>query len=225
MFAASVSLTDGVLAIRGSSGADHVEIATSMTMRKSANRIITNDTAVLLNGNVHRFDSSAIKAIVVKLGAGNDTFDLRQGELARYVTTNGKHVPTRCDWTLKAEGGDGDDVLIGSRGNETLMGGKGDDSLNGSWGNDATYGDAGNDVLTEDSGRDRIDGGSGNDDIVLMGDSSVGQPTKIYGGSGRDRVFNVSSSGRAWMSSIAVQLVAKNHEGLKHAWPLGWQPA
>ena len=49
---------------------------------------------------------------------------------------------------LTANGGDGDDILIGSPGNDTLSGGAGDD------------------VLIGDGGQDVLDGGPGNNTII-----------------------------------------------------------
>jgi Ca2+-binding RTX toxin-like protein len=46
-----------------------------------------------------------------------------------------------------ANGGDGDDVLIGSAGNDTLHGGNGDDVLNGNGGVDVLDGGPGNNVI------------------------------------------------------------------------------
>ena len=48
---------------------------------------------------------------------------------------------------LTANGGDGDDVLIGSPGNDTLTGGAGDDVLIGGGGQDVLDGGPGNNVL------------------------------------------------------------------------------
>jgi Ca2+-binding RTX toxin-like protein len=51
-----------------------------------------------------------------------------------------------------ANGGDGDDVLIGSAGNDTLNGGNGDDVLIGGPGQDALDGGPGNNILIQDGG-------------------------------------------------------------------------
>jgi len=51
---------------------------------------------------------------------------------------------------LTANGGDGDDVLIGSAGNDTLTGGAGDDVLIGGPGLDNLDGGTGDDILIQD---------------------------------------------------------------------------
>ena len=48
---------------------------------------------------------------------------------------------------LTADGGDGDDVLIGSAGNDTLTGGAGDDVLIGGAGQDVLDGGPGNNIV------------------------------------------------------------------------------
>jgi Ca2+-binding RTX toxin-like protein len=53
---------------------------------------------------------------------------------------------------LTANGGDGDDVLVGSAGNDTLNGGNGDDVLIGGPGQDTLDGGPGNNVLIQDGG-------------------------------------------------------------------------
>ena len=50
---------------------------------------------------------------------------------------------------LTANGGDGDDVLIGSAGNDILNGGAGDDVLNGGPGQDILDGGTGNNILIQ----------------------------------------------------------------------------
>lgn len=74
------------------------------------------------------------------------------------------------------QGGDGNDVLIGSArnhdrllggpGNDTLFGGDGRDILNGGEGADRLAGGAGDDQLTPGPGADAVDGGPGTDTLV-----------------------------------------------------------
>ena len=57
---------------------------------------------------------------------------------------------------LTADGGDGDDVLIGSDGNDVLLGGPGDDVLVGGPGTDTIDGGDGDDVEIQSFGADRV---------------------------------------------------------------------
>jgi Ca2+-binding RTX toxin-like protein len=50
---------------------------------------------------------------------------------------------------LTADGGEGDDVLVGGAGNDTLLGGTGDDILIGNGGNDTLDGGPGNNVVIQ----------------------------------------------------------------------------
>ncbi|MFN7053178.1 MAG: calcium-binding protein, partial [Gemmobacter sp.] len=76
-----------------------------------------------------------IVADIIAMGAGNDT----------------------------AEGGGGDDQLIGEGGNDTLDGGADDDVLDGGEGTDALEGGVGDDGLLGGAGADDLDGGTGDD--------------------------------------------------------------
>jgi Ca2+-binding RTX toxin-like protein len=68
---------------------------------------------------------------------------------------------------LAANGGDGDDDLLGGAGNDTLSGDGGNDKLNGRGGNDTLNGGAGDDELTGGPGVDVLDGGPG-DNILIQ---------------------------------------------------------
>src|SRR5262249_21686885 len=61
-------------------------------------------------------------------------------------------------------GGDGDDVLIGSPGNDTLTGGNGDD------------------VLIGGGGQDVLDGGPGNNTVIASATTGGGSPTAALPG-------------------------------------------
>ena len=71
--------------------------------------------------------------LIVTAGAGDD--------VVQASTLTGGAIQ------LTANGGDGDDILIGSPGNDTLLGGAGDDILIGSSGQDVLDGGPGNNVV------------------------------------------------------------------------------
>ncbi|AHE55184.1 hypothetical protein NX02_17550 [Sphingomonas sanxanigenens DSM 19645 = NX02] len=92
-----------------------------------------------------------------------------------------------------ANGGSGDDVilgndvrniLIGNAGDDTLMGRAGDDILYGYAGNDVLEGGDGNDTLRGGLGNDTLDGGDGNDSLLGEEGDNI-----LIGGAGRDTVY------------------------------------
>ena len=88
-----------------------------------------------------RYRTTEVSRIRFNGGRGNDTF------------INFTSLPT------EANGGDGDDTLIGGSGNDVLRGGNGNDTLRGGFGHDKLYGEAGEDRLFGDAGNDTLDGG------------------------------------------------------------------
>ncbi len=78
-------------------------------------------------------------------------------------------------------GGDGNDVLIGSKGRDALYGGAGADTLRGGRGNDRLHGGDGDDLLSGDLGNDILAGHGGSD--LLIGGMN---PDTLRGGSGED---------------------------------------
>jgi Ca2+-binding RTX toxin-like protein len=97
-------------------------------------------------------------------------------------------------------GGQGPDTFLGAAGKDVLYGGLGNDRLNGAGGNDKVLGEAGSDRLYGGDGNDYIDGGSsldrmdlgngldtafggGGDDLFYAIDSTKDE---LYGASGRD---------------------------------------
>jgi Ca2+-binding RTX toxin-like protein len=63
---------------------------------------------------------------------------------------------------LTADGGDGDDILIGSAGNDTLLGGNGDDVLIGGAGTDVLDGGPGNNIVIQSATVAPMSSNSGN---------------------------------------------------------------
>jgi Ca2+-binding RTX toxin-like protein len=92
-----------------------------------------------------------------------------------------------------ADGGEGDDYLIGGSVADTLIGGAGNDRLEGGDGNDTLVGGAGVDLLYGQAGEDYLDGG-GDDDKLFGGDDAdtiIGGSDDdfIEGGAGNDQIF------------------------------------
>ena len=66
----------------------------------------------------------------------------------------------------EVDGGDADDVLVGSAGANGLAGRSGDDRISGLGGNDILYGDTGVDTIDGGDGNDTLDGGCMDDTIT-----------------------------------------------------------
>ncbi|MCA8997325.1 MAG: VCBS repeat-containing protein [Planctomycetaceae bacterium] len=96
------------------------------------------------------------------------------------------------DLPITADGGEGNDFLMGGtlgdtlsggNGNDEIDGGKGDDQINGGGGNDILRGGDGNDTILGGADRDLIYGGDGNDNL-----SGQGGIDAIEGGAGDDQL-------------------------------------
>jgi Ca2+-binding RTX toxin-like protein len=92
-----------------------------------------------------------------------------------------------------ADGGDGDDTLIGGTSRDILFGGPGHDHLNGWTNQDVLYGEGGNDYLVGDEGNDYLYGGDLNDTLVGgAGDDRLYggyHDDALYGGTGCDQLY------------------------------------
>ena len=91
--------------------------------------------------------------------------------------------------SLTADGGDGNDVLLGGAGNDTLLGGAGDDVLNGGPGVDVLDGGTGDNVLIQGAG------------FAAVGSASAATaafapvPSLVYSGTAGADTISVTQSG------------------------------
>ena len=149
----------------------------------------------------------AAAPLVINGTAGADIIEIAQTATAYVVTVNGvaKQHPIANVSNIDVKCGDGDDILIGSpelilgfyadggNGNDRMIGGQGPDTMGGAAGKDVLYGGLGNDRLNGaggndkvlgEAGSDRVYGGDGND--YMDGGSSV---DRLYLGNGLDTAF------------------------------------
>jgi Ca2+-binding RTX toxin-like protein len=156
--------------VNGTAGDDMVHISKAQGLAGLAGLYEVN-----VNGESQFLTAEQLGASTFNLGKGNDKLvvdsDVKVG-----VTANG---------------GKGNDTLIGGGGNDTLNGGKGadnilgqggDDTLNGGHGQDTLLGQNGNDTLNGGRARDHIYGGGGNDQLNGGGGSD-----DVKGGAGDDK--------------------------------------
>ena len=133
----------------------------------------------------------------VDMGAGNDTFDNRAGDVDGDVLLGAgdDFYDGRLDAYVTGAilGGDGDDVIYGGHNADLIEGGENNDELRGNGGDDEIRGDNGDDMMLGNDGDDEIIGGNGNDSLfggrgndVLNGGNDN---DRINGGDGDDRII------------------------------------
>jgi Ca2+-binding RTX toxin-like protein len=128
------------------------------------------DFTVTANGTRVRFDRvnpapfsldiGACENLVLNANGGNDTLGCT-GNLAPLIQ-------------ITADGGTGEDTLLGSNGADVLLGGDGNDFIDGNQGNDTALLGAGEDVFQWDpgDGNDTIEGQAGNDTLQFNGSAA-----------------------------------------------------
>jgi Ca2+-binding RTX toxin-like protein len=151
------SLTGLTVTVTGTSSADHISIVDD---EDSGNLDVT------LNGKTETYNDALVQYVYVFCGAGNDSLDASQAPENIY-----------------ADGGAGNDNLIGGESNDTLTSGAGKNTLYGGDGDDRLNGSGGHDFINGEAGNDRIYG-NGGDDILLGGDNT----DRIWGGDGDDQI-------------------------------------
>lgn len=107
-------------------------------------------STVINNGSITGTSGTA-----VSLGAGNDTYDGRNGLITGEVTGDaGEDTLIGGGGVDYLDGGSEDDTLDGGEGNDILNGGTGSDDLTGAGGNDTYRIDDAGDTITETTGID-----------------------------------------------------------------------
>ena len=148
--ALSVTLSQGILDIVGTSGKDVLSVT------ETGERI-----AVSMNGTpTETFARSTVIRVEIDLGAGNDTADLSGLDRpASVIGAKGNDLLI---------GGNGNDLISGGAGNDTLEGGAGSDVLTGLGGDDSIVGNSGDDIIALGMGNDFAAGGDGDDSIATL---------------------------------------------------------
>ncbi|HEX5223391.1 MAG TPA: calcium-binding protein [Verrucomicrobiae bacterium] len=134
--------------------------------------IVPNNTRVRfdrINPAPFFLDIGTSEKLVLNANGGNDTLNCT-GNLAALIQ-------------IHADGGAGDDTLLGSNGNDTLIGGDANDFIDGQQGNDTVFMGAGNDTF-------QWDPGDGNDTVEGQG----GSDRMIFNGTAGSEIFEVSTT-------------------------------
>ncbi|MGL5082185.1 MAG: calcium-binding protein [Microcoleaceae cyanobacterium] len=161
---------DGSDRISGNQGTDVVGVEGSLDQGDEFVLNQSGKLAIFDRVNLGKFtltvDTS--ETFVVAGAGGDDSFvvgDLRATDVKQINFSGGEGNDTldasQARTPIVADGGPGDDVLIGGRRVDLLSGGEGNDNLSGGEGNDVLDGGTGVDTLT---------GGAGADQFVFSGD-------------------------------------------------------
>ena len=154
----------GNLKITGTDGADHVVVSYQVVNNVGYYKVAEN-------GVNHWFKASDVKGGWVSFqGKGGDDYFRNDTGLCAF-----------------ADGGAGNDTLVGGRDRDKLIGGDNNDRLFGRGGNDDMDGGDGDDTLDGGAGDDRLFGGYGND---YLSGGIDGSHDYLYGGSGADTFFS-----------------------------------
>ncbi len=109
-----------------------------------------DEYAVTINGDTEVVSAEVLKKMKFDLQGGNDVLV----------------VDENVDVAITADGGDGNDYMVGGRGADVFSGGRGNDYLNGRSGKDAVMGGDGNDTLIDLLGNDIMVGNGGSDRFI-----------------------------------------------------------
>ena len=199
----SITLTNGTLFIRGSdSYADTVTIAIDNRGTTST----ADDQVVVTLSNINlplvaRFSLSSVKQLNVQTLGGND------------------YVDNRTAIPMYADGGVGNDVLLGGTGSDTLYGGAGagNDYLDGRAGSDTLIAGTGIDELFGDDGNDYLYGASGGKDYMFGGNGNdylygSGSNGFIFGEAGTDLIYNYTGTNKVYQDYGPVGAVVDQFE-------------
>jgi hypothetical protein len=154
---------DGTDFIEGSDGIDTVEVngedsAEDFTVTANGPRVRFDR----INPAVVFLDIGTTESLVLNANGGNDTLACT-GNLAALIQ-------------ITADGGPGDDTLLGSNGADVLIGGDDNDFIDGNQGSDVALLGAGDDVFQWDpgDGNDTVEGQAGDDRLIFNG-SNIGE--------------------------------------------------
>jgi Ca2+-binding RTX toxin-like protein len=175
------AVKDRTLLLAGDAAAD------KLALRTAATKLPTLEVDVGDDGSADfRITLSSFDRIRVLAGDGADTVRVRDVPLPVTVDggaggdrleVNGLGGDDTIDSTLlsaarlrvRADGGAGNDVLLGGDGDDVLSGGDGADVIFAGSGDNVAFGGAGDDVLRGEEGDDFLDGGAGDD--ILIGNA------------------------------------------------------
>lgn len=188
----TASLSQGVLHIQGTYGADQITV-----------RQINNQISV--DGVAGSFAVGQVQNIEIDTFSGNDTVLLNSEE-----TPGQQAILIPC----LIHGGSGNDGIVGSAASDVIFGEAGDDQIWAQAGNDYVDGGDGVDILFGRSGNDSLMGDLGNDTAI------GGQGADyLVGGDGNDSLLGGTEID--WIDGSAGGDVLKGEAGADHLYDAG----
>jgi Ca2+-binding RTX toxin-like protein len=160
--AITITPTAAVVTIEGTDQADTV------TVSQAAGQIMITASSQGGAPVTQQFAVGTVRSIIFT-GLGGDDVFINSAKVA-----------------VMADGGDGNDTLIGGPRNDVLIGGAGDDTLAGGGQKDTLLGGDGNDTLMGGNGNDMLLGGAG-DDTLIGGPGNK----QMLGGDGSDTFIRI----------------------------------
>ena len=173
----------------------------SATVNAGAGCAAAGPHAVTCNG-------AAIRAVVVKLGEGDDRVivraQLRAGPV-EVVAGPGQDIVRTEGPSIEALGGPGGDVIYGGPRSDRLQGGPGNDELRSHGGPDVILGLGGDDLAVGGSGADVILGGADDDNLYGRPGNDV-----LRGATGEDIVIDLHGTDRLYGGADADYMNTKD---------------
>ena len=121
---------------------------------------------------------------------------------------------------INANGGSGNDLMVGGSGNDDLHGGTGNDAIFGRGGNDHIDGGTRQRLLSGGNGNDHIDGGRGNDHIYAGNGNDMvhaGRGNDYVNGGNGQRLPRGGQNGNDHIDGGAWQRLPQGWQWLGHA--------
>jgi hypothetical protein len=180
--AATAEIDNGVLVVRGTDGADNVEVryadanGPAIGVQEQFNTVQAGPGCAPDGNGAVLCPYNGTSSVEVDLGDGDDELFV---EVGLPLSAAGGNGDDRMFWRsgtsphpeapVRFDGGAGDDRLGGGLGDDVLSGGPGDDGIDASDGNDRIDPGPGEDSVTDSGGDDHVDARDGAADHVDCG--------------------------------------------------------
>ena len=169
---------DDLMIVNHGDGSDLLEGGTNRdTVQVNGSDAAGDDFSINPNGQRVRFQRNNLGLFQLDIGTTENLDVNGQGGDDVIAGTPGLDGFIALD----IDGGEGNDLLIGSDGDDVIRGGAGNDSLLGKGGNDIVLGEEGDDLMIVDhgDGSDFLEGGADVDTVQVNGSDAAGDDFSI----------------------------------------------